>query len=102
MNKTTVVNLRKEKYDIYIGRGSIWGNPFRIGKDGNREDVIRKYAVYINNRPDLLSKLSELKGKVLGCYCKPLPCHGDILVSLIESMEVVTAYENPTKSKEIG
>jgi hypothetical protein len=49
--------------------------------------VIRKYAVYINNRPDLFSRLPELKGKILGCYCKPLPCHGDILVSLIEDME---------------
>ena len=43
MSKTVVVNLRKERFDVYIGRGSKWGNPFRIGADGDRVEVIRKY-----------------------------------------------------------
>jgi len=78
------VNLRKERYDVYIGRGSKWGNPFRIGEDGNRDDVIRKYREYILKRKDLLMDLHELKGKVLGCFCNPLACHGDILLELIK------------------
>ena len=45
-----VVNLRKEKYDVYIGRGSEFGNPFRIGIDGCRSQVIRKYKVYFNRK----------------------------------------------------
>ena len=81
---TKVVNLRKEKYDVYIGRGSKWGNPFIIGKDGTREDVISKYEMYIMDRDSLIEALPELEGKVLGCFCKPLPCHGDILVRMVE------------------
>lgn len=79
---TKVVHCKKEKYDVYIGRPSKWGNPFIIGRDGTREEVIEKYREYIMQRPDLLSDLHELKGKVLGCWCKPKPCHGDVLVEL--------------------
>ena len=80
---TKVINRRREGFDIYIGRGSIWGNPFRIGPDGSREDVIEKYRQWIKTRPDILSHLEELRGKTLGCYCKPLACHGDILIELL-------------------
>lgn len=83
MSKTQVVNLRKEAYDIYIGRPSKWGNPFIIGKDGTREEVIKKYVDYIIES-ELILDLGELKGKRLGCFCKPKACHGDILVGLIE------------------
>ena len=82
--KTKVVNKYHEEYDIYIGRGSIWGNPFVIGIDGDREEVIKKYREYIMRSPDLLAALPKLKGKTLGCFCKPKSCHGGILVSLIE------------------
>ena len=82
-----VVNLRNERYDIYIGRGSKWGNRFIIGRDGNREEVIRKYRKWILNNKELLSSLHELKGKVLGCFCKPLACHGDVLSELVEKLE---------------
>jgi hypothetical protein len=77
-----VVNRRREPFDVYIGRPSKWGNPFCIGPDGDRETVIRKYRHYITHDPDLLAALSELRGKRLGCYCAPLPCHGDVLVEL--------------------
>jgi hypothetical protein len=82
-----VVNLRKEPYDVYIGRGSIYGNPFRIGADGTRDDVIIAYAKWIVNQPSVMAALPELKGKVLGCYCKPAACHGDVLVKLVERIE---------------
>lgn len=77
-----VVNVKSSKYDVYIGRGSKWGNPFVIGRDGDRDRVCDLYANYLNSRPDLLSALHELKGKVLGCYCAPLRCHGDYLAVL--------------------
>jgi len=83
---TRVVHCKKEKHDVYIGRPSIWGNPFSIGRDGTREEVIGKYALWIEGQPDLLGKLSELKGKTLGCWCKPLVCHGDVLAKLADGM----------------
>ena len=67
---------------VYIGRGSPYGNPFVIGKDGSREEVIRKYDEYLRGSPDLMAALPELRGKVLGCWCAPKPCHGDVLVKM--------------------
>lgn len=75
-----VVHCKVKPYDVYIGRPSIWGNPFVIGKDGNREEVVEKYENYLLNNKFLLSKVLNLKGKVLGCWCKPHSCHGDILI----------------------
>lgn len=78
-----VVNKRKDRYDVYIGRGSKWGNPFVIGADGNRAAVIKKYEEMIRGRPDMINACKkELKGKVLGCFCAPYPCHGDVLVKI--------------------
>lgn len=78
-----VVHCRKSKYDVYIGRPSKWGNPFEIGKDGDREEVIKKYREWILTQEDLLNQLYVLKDKTLGCWCYPLRCHGDVLVELI-------------------
>lgn len=82
-----VVHCKKEKYDVYIGRPSKWGNPFSIGKDGTREDVLFKYREWITNGDGryLLEDIHELKDKVLGCWCYPNKCHGDILHELSET-----------------
>jgi hypothetical protein len=77
-----VVHCKKSPYDIYIGRPSEWGNKFVIGKDGTREEVITKYEEWIKTQPELLAKLPELRGKVLGCWCAPQACHGDVLARL--------------------
>ena len=77
-----VVHCKKEDFDVYIGRPSKWGNPFTIGKDGTREEVIKKYEEWIKNQPHLLKSLPELKGKVLACWCAPQSCHGDVLLRL--------------------
>jgi hypothetical protein len=74
-----VVHCKKEPYDIYIGRPSKWGNPFEIGKNGSREEVIEKYKNWVVTQ-DL--NFSELRGKTLGCWCAPKACHGDILIEL--------------------
>jgi hypothetical protein len=79
-----VVNIRKSAYDILIARPSKWGNPFQVGRDGNREQVIRMYEVHVRRRPDLIAALPELVGKRLGCYCKPEACHGDVLIRLLK------------------
>ena len=81
---TSVVNLRSgATYDVYIGRPSKWGNPYVIGKDGTRKQVVESYRLYVLNTA-LRYSLHELQGKVLGCYCKPLACHGDVLAELAE------------------
>lgn len=81
---TQVVNLRREKYDTYIGRGSIWGNPYVIGKDGTRAEVIAMYEEHLR-LSGLIDRIRELHGKVLGCYCKPAACHGDILAQYADA-----------------
>jgi hypothetical protein len=92
--KTTVVHFKKKPYDVYIGRPSIWGNPFSH-KEGTlarfkvntREDAVATYAEWILTQPELMSKISLLKGKILGCWCKPLACHGDILAKMANELE---------------
>lgn len=89
MNKF-VVHCKKSSYDVYIGRPSKWGNPFMIGRDGNRMEVIQKYRAWLMNRQDLIDALPELKGKILGCWCSPQACHGDVLAELANGE---TVYE---------
>lgn len=88
---TKVVNLRKEKYDVYIGRPSKFGNPYIIGKDGAREDVLRKYGIYfynkLNSDDNFAREVIDLKDKTLGCFCRPQRCHGDIIVEFLNSLE---------------
>jgi hypothetical protein len=85
---TRVVHCKREPYDVYIGRPSVWGNPFPIGAVGDtREDVIRKYRDHVLARPDLLARLGELKGKTLACWCKPSDCHGDVLAELADAQQ---------------
>lgn len=67
---------------VYIGRPSIWGNPFVIGKDGSRDDVIAKFEAYLTTRSDLMAQLHKLAGKDLVCWCAPARCHGDVLIKL--------------------
>ena len=83
-----VVNKYESPFDVYIGRGSIWGNPFVIGKHGNRAEVIAMYRKYLWRRMShgqvSLDDLLALDGKRLGCFCKPLPCHGDVIKAAVE------------------
>lgn len=71
---------------IYIGRPSKWGNPFSIGKHGNREEVIKQYREWIMKKPQLIKEARiELKGKDLVCFCAPKLCHGDVLLEIVNS-----------------
>lgn len=89
---TVAKHIRDRKPgDIYIGRPSPWGNPFRIGRNGTREHAItafRFWALY-SQEPRarwIRAHVHELKGKNLICFCAPLPCHGDILAHIAESI----------------
>jgi hypothetical protein len=68
------------KNAVYIGRGSRYGNPFVVGRDGTREEVIASFEEYVESHAALQVMIEvELKGKDLVCFCKPLPCHGDVI-----------------------
>lgn len=102
--KTSVVRIRRtggevvQDCDIYIGRAmymggwklpkSKWANPFTVKECGNSSTVaVQKYRAWLLQQPELLKQLPELKGKVLGCWCKNKPedpCHGDVLVEFVE------------------
>ena len=82
-----VVNVRQEPFTVFIGRPSPYGNPFKIGRDGTRDEVIAKFRAYArtavaNGELDL----EPLVGQVLGCYCKPEACHGDVLAEMVGAM----------------
>jgi hypothetical protein len=103
---TKVVNVRAHpqgliqlhRFDVYIGRfhsgipahmQGNWGNPFQIGEDGNRQEVIDKYRVWLYERLMKDSELWErihslLGGKRLGCFCAPQACHGDVLAGVAD------------------
>lgn len=99
-----VVNKYKEAFDVYIGRGSIWGNPFTHLTSGTkgkylvqtREEAIRQYKGYLwgrMKRGEVTEEmLLELDGKRLGCFCKPKSCHGDVIVAAV----------NYVKNKSLG
>ena len=95
---TTVVHLRRQGgqvvqgCDVYIGRQVVrggwnlplskWANPYSVAACGSYDEAVRRYEAYLHTRPDLLADISELRGQVLGCWCKPHPCHGDVLAKL--------------------
>lgn len=81
-NSPYVVHCKRAPYDVYVGRPTKWGNPFEIGEHGDRATVIARYREWILGKPDLLADLGELRGKVLGCWCAPKACHGDVLAEL--------------------
>lgn len=71
---------------VYIGRPSKWGNPFVIGKDGDRTEVIAKYRQWLLARPELVEAARrELAGRDLVCFCAPKACHGDVLLEVANS-----------------
>lgn len=83
-----IQNDETNKKERFPKEQSIFANPYKVGKDGTREEVIAKYRDYMENKLDddcvLLQELFKLEGKNLGCWCHPEPCHGDVLLELIE------------------
>lgn len=90
---TSVVHCKRDRYDVYIGRPSKWGNPFTHVSDRktkaafvveSREEAISRYEEYLYSS-GLIADIEELRGKVLACWCKPLSCHGDVLARLLNN-----------------
>lgn len=85
-----VVHCKREAYDVYIGRPSKWGNKFTHLKRttraetvvATREEAVARYEEWVKAQPALMAALPELRGKVLGCWCAPEACHGDVLLRL--------------------
>jgi hypothetical protein len=82
---TKVVHCRRSKYDVYIGRPGKWGNPFKLKAGESREEAVAKYRAWLMKQTKLLACLHELRGKTLGCWCKPQLCHGDVLAELADA-----------------
>jgi hypothetical protein len=80
-----VLNKRHQtESGVYIGRPSMFGNPFVVGVHGNREQVIEKYRAWLMTQPDLVHiAKTELRGKNLVCWCAPAACHGDVLLHIV-------------------
>jgi hypothetical protein len=80
-----VYNIKKDDIvgAVYVGRGTKWGNPYVIGRDGTRVEVIQKYREYLARSPDLVAAMKrELKGRDLYCHCRPLRCHGEVILEI--------------------
>jgi hypothetical protein len=87
-----VVRLRVERCDMKIDRSTPWGNPFVIGKHGDRHEVIERFRMWALTSADpeavwIREHVHELRGKVLGCWCAPLDCHGFVLLEMAMSKE---------------
>ena len=105
--QTVVVNIYEEQFDAYIGRAGrgedgYFGNPFRMGNRISREQAVKSFQKYFTGRgedgyfgnPFRMGQDSEfkrrvlaLKGKRLGCFCKPKACHGDVIADWLNKME---------------
>jgi hypothetical protein len=92
-----VVHCQKDDYDVYIGRPSKWGNPFSHIQDkktraeflvNSRKEAVDAYEQWIlhGGGQHLLQDLKDLQGKILGCWCVPKSCHGEILVKLVNNL----------------
>jgi hypothetical protein len=90
MKTKLVVHCKKEQFDVYIGRPSQFGNPFVIGKDGTRAEVIEKFRQWFMSRiakdEQFKNAVQALNGKVLGCWCAPARCHGDVITEWLSSL----------------
>ena len=98
---TRVLNKRTSSDGVYIGRPSKFGNPFVIGRDGSRADVVAKFEKYLMGRPDLIAAAKqELAGYNLVCWCAPEACHGDVLLRIAN--EPMYKYQDYQTTNELG
>lgn len=99
MSKVTkVVNLRTDKYDVYIGRPGkgeigLFGNPYPLAKESERGSILEKYKKFflarLEHDDEFKTEVLKLNGKTLGCFCKPRPCHGDIICEYLNGLNNV-------------
>lgn len=88
-----VVHLLNDEYDVRIDRATRWGNPFLMNDESDRTAVIASYRKWVLTSDSLAADwirrhVHQLRGKRLGCWCAPRPCHGDVLLELAERTEL--------------
>jgi hypothetical protein len=88
--RTLVVNVKSgARYDVLIGRPSPFGNPYRTDYATGRTKAIEAFRVYFLKRldesPEFRALVLALRGKTLGCHCKPRPCHGDVIAEWLDA-----------------
>lgn len=98
---TIVVNRYKEPFQVDIGRNSKWGNPWSHESKSRakfivatREEAIDNYRHWILGQPELIAALEEIKGKVLGCFCIPKACHGEVLAELADKFDTTKEFND--------
>ena len=103
---TKAVNIYTSDYDVYIGRAGkgrygYFGNPFRLRASETRGETIERYRKYFYDRletdPEFKRRVYELKDKVLGCFCKPYPCHGDVIaeyLNIVSGRRILMKFRN--------
>lgn len=92
-SETTVVHCKKEQYNVYIGRPGPWGNPFPMKGESQRDAVIAQFDEWVARQPWLMDAAYwELRGKTLGCFCKPKACHGDVYVKYTDKPRLVFVF----------
>lgn len=89
-----VVNVKHESCDVLVDRSSKWGNPFIIGRDGDRDTCCDLYEPYYENNLELKNAIHELVGKRIGCHCKPKRCHADFLAKKANEFSFSTNFPN--------
>jgi len=98
--KTVVMNVKSLGKDyVYIGRGSKWGNPYRLVKGADRGATLTLYKRHLW-RSKLMDDLHELRGKKLVCFCSPEPCHGDVLVAALAWQDGVRREQAAAKKTD--
>lgn len=89
--RARAVNIRAERCDVYVGRPTKWGNPFPLPVKANleqRAEVVGAYREYLRmNEQLVLDARRELRGRTLGCFCKPKECHADVLAEVAEGAD---------------
>jgi hypothetical protein len=109
---TTIVNIYKEAYDVYIGRkgkgqDGYFGNPHPLGycyickRKHDRKDSVAEFNKYFIERlkkdEEFKKRILSLKNHVLGCFCIPFECHGHVIAEYLDSGQ----NENPLTNKDI-
>jgi hypothetical protein len=86
MPRVVHCKLAKKDTFVYVGRPSKWGNPFYLRNRSDAQErafVIQQYEQFLVQNPQLIADAKrELRGRNLGCYCAPLPCHADVLLRI--------------------
>lgn len=93
-----VVHCKREAFDVYIGRPSKFGNPWRVLGEDSRAHAIERYEAYIRagiaRDPKGREAIKALYGKTLGCWCAPKPCHGDVLLKIAAELVAEASDSN--------